>query len=111
LHNVCGQFVTIGILHISFLTMLDFRLLFLYFVIVPDPFFTSRLYLKIISLFFQSADVPEGDTPLTTSGGEEITVTRNHHRITVTSATASGTVIAVDVFATNGVIHVIDTVI
>jgi hypothetical protein len=98
--------------------MLDFRLLFLYFVIVPVSFFLFKtafdstcLYLKKISLFFQSADVPEGDTPLTTSGGEEITVTRNHHRITVTSAAASGTVIAVDVFATNGVIHVIDTVI
>ena len=67
--------------------------------------------LEITSLFFQSADIPEGATTLTTVGGEEITVVNDLLSVVVSSEYASATVIAVDIFATNGVIHVLDTVI
>jgi uncharacterized surface protein with fasciclin (FAS1) repeats len=63
------------------------------------------------SFLFQSKDVPQGSTPLKTAGGEEITVLRDPQTVTVTSKAGSAAVIKFDVTATNGVIHVIDTVI
>jgi transforming growth factor-beta-induced protein len=60
---------------------------------------------------FQSKDVPQGTTPLKTLGGEEITVFRNPQTVTVTSSAGSATVVTFDIPATNGVIHVIDSVI
>jgi uncharacterized surface protein with fasciclin (FAS1) repeats len=60
---------------------------------------------------FQSKDVPQGSTPLKSLGGEEITVYRNPQTVTVTSSAGSANVIKFDVFATNGVIHVLDSVI
>merc|ERR1712039_448553 len=54
-------------------------------------------------------DVPVGSTDVKTAGGEEITVTRNKY-IKVKSSAGEAGVVAFDVLATNGVVHLVDTV-
>ena len=57
----------------------------------------------------KAQDVPMGSTDLKTAGGEEITVTRDRYINIKSSAGAAG-VIAFDVLATNGVVHLVNTV-
>ncbi len=71
----------------------------------------NYFFLQNKCFFFQSDDIPEGTTTLTTVGGEEVIVKRNHEHITVTSSAGSASVIHADILATNGVIHAINTVI
>merc|ERR1711931_210108 len=54
-------------------------------------------------------DVPVGSTDVKTAGGEEITVTRDNY-IKVKSSAGGAGVVAFDVLATNGVVHLVDTV-
>merc|ERR1711972_881366 len=54
-------------------------------------------------------DVPVGKTDVKTAGGEEITVTRDKY-IKVKSSAGEAGVVAFDVLATNGVVHLVDTV-
>merc|ERR1712187_992627 len=54
-------------------------------------------------------DVPVGSTDVKTAGGEEITVTRDKY-IKVKSSAGGAGVVAFDVLATNGVVHLVDTV-
>merc|ERR1712079_941608 len=54
-------------------------------------------------------DVPVGSTDVKTAGGEEITVTRGDY-IKVKSSAGEAGVVAFDVLATNGVVHLVDTV-
>merc|ERR1712079_900362 len=54
-------------------------------------------------------DVPVGSTDVKTAGGEEITVTRDKY-IKVKSSAGEAGVVAFDVLATNGVVHLVDTV-
>ena len=54
-------------------------------------------------------DIPVGSTDVKTAGGEEITVTRDNY-IKVKSSAGGAGVVAFDVLATNGVVHLIDTV-
>merc|ERR1711972_149654 len=54
-------------------------------------------------------DVPVGSTDLKTAGGEKITVTRDKY-IKVKSSAGEAGVVAFDVLATNGVVHLVDTV-
>jgi len=58
----------------------------------------------------QGKNVPPGETPLETAGGETITADRGQF-IKVKSASGEAYVTAFDVIASNGVIHAIDTVI
>jgi uncharacterized surface protein with fasciclin (FAS1) repeats len=58
----------------------------------------------------QGKNVPPGETPLETAGGETITADRGQF-IKVKSAAGEAYVTAFDVIASNGVIHAIDTVI
>merc|ERR1712060_865299 len=53
--------------------------------------------------------VPVGSTDVKTAGGEEITVTRGDY-IKVKSSAGEAGVVAFDVLATNGVVHLVDTV-
>ena len=57
----------------------------------------------------KSEDIPKGKTILVTAGGEPITVI-NKDGITVKSSAGAATVIKADVFASNGVVHIVDTV-
>merc|ERR1711872_21151 len=54
-------------------------------------------------------DVPVGKTDVKTAGGEEITVNRDKY-IKVKSSAGEAGVVAFDVLATNGVVHLVDTV-
>merc|ERR1711885_97324 len=57
----------------------------------------------------KAKEVPKGTTTLKTAGGEEIDVTRGRY-ITVKSSAGEAGVIAFDVLATNGVVHLVNSV-
>merc|ERR1739838_361592 len=57
-----------------------------------------------------SGDLPQGITKAQTLGGEEVEVLRKWSSVSIKSAAGSARVIKADVGATNGVIHVVDTV-
>merc|ERR1712147_537602 len=57
----------------------------------------------------KAREVPKGTTTLKTAGGEEIDVTRERY-ITVKSSAGEAGVIAFDVLATNGVVHLVNSV-
>jgi len=54
-------------------------------------------------------DVPHGTTPVKTAGGEEINVTRSRY-INIESSAGKAGVIAFDILATNGVVHLVNSV-
>merc|ERR1711994_472081 len=54
-----------------------------------------------------AGQIPSGTTKVKTVGGEEIEITNSGQGVSIGNAN----VIATDVFASNGVVHVIDTVI
>ena len=57
----------------------------------------------------KAGDVPFGTTPVKTAGGEEINVTKNRS-IKIESSAGKATVIAFDILATNGVVHLVNSV-
>merc|ERR1712128_343875 len=57
----------------------------------------------------KARDVPEGTTAVATAGGEEIDVTRNRY-INIKSSAGEAGVIAFDILATNGVVHLVNSV-
>merc|ERR1739844_155640 len=57
----------------------------------------------------EGKDVPHGTTALATAGGETIDVSRDRF-IKITSEVGEAHVTAFDILATNGVVHLIDTV-
>merc|ERR1719243_350584 len=57
----------------------------------------------------KARDVPKGTTTVKTAGGEEIDVTRGRYNTVKSSAGEAG-VIAFDVLATNGVVHLVNSV-
>merc|ERR1711973_312322 len=57
-----------------------------------------------------SGDIPQGVTKVQTLGGGEVEVIRRGSSVSIKSAAGSARVIKADVGATNGVIHVVDTV-
>merc|ERR1711956_177120 len=57
----------------------------------------------------KAKDVPHGTTPVKTAGGEEIGVTRNRY-INIKSSAGEAGVIAFDILATNGVVHLVNSV-
>ena len=57
----------------------------------------------------KALEVPEGTNSLTTAGGEDIEVTRDRY-ITIKSSAGEAGVIAFDIVASNGVIHMVNSV-
>lgn len=57
-----------------------------------------------------SSDFPPGPTPLITGAGERVTVTAFPNQVTLTSVLAVSHIIDVDNEASNGVVHVVDSV-
>lgn len=57
----------------------------------------------------QGKDVPPGETPLDTAGGETITAERTNF-IKIKSSAGEAFVTRFDIIASNGVIHAVDTV-
>merc|ERR1712123_544569 len=57
----------------------------------------------------KARDVPHGTTPVKTAGGEEIEVTKSRY-INIKSSAGEAGVIAFDILATNGVVHLVNSV-
>merc|ERR1712106_908163 len=57
----------------------------------------------------KARDVHHGTTPVKTAGGDEIQVTRNRY-INIKSSAGEAGVIAFDILATNGVVHLVNSV-
>merc|ERR1719339_421963 len=56
-----------------------------------------------------SCNVPRGTTSLDTAGGETIEVTKDHY-IKIKSSAGEAGVVAFDIMATNGVVHIVNSV-
>ena len=69
----------------------------------------ATLLRHVVPGTYKAIDIPNGDTPLTTAGGESIKVT-NEDKVTIKSDVGEATVIKTDIMASNGVIHVVNTV-
>merc|ERR1711997_444904 len=61
----------------------------------------------VLPVHINAGQIPRGTTKVKTVGGEEITIRNTASGVSIGNAN----VIATDVFASNGVVHVIDTVI
>jgi len=68
---------------------------------------TNILLKHVLPVQINAGQIPSGTTKVKTVGGEEIEITNSGQGVSVDNAN----VIATDVFASNGVVHVIDTVI
>ena len=76
------------------------------------PALTAVLLRHVIAGKIVSADIPDGTSKVATVGGETLTVVRNGDVVTITNAAGTtATVIEVDILASNGVAHAIDTVV
>merc|ERR1711997_491334 len=67
----------------------------------------SILLRHVLPVQINAGQIPKGTTKVKTVGGEEVTIINTGSGVSVGNAN----VIATDVFASNGVVHVIDTVI
>jgi len=72
---------------------------------------TAVLLRHVLPVSVKAGDIPAGSTVLKTVGGEDITVTNADGAVTIEANGVVATVIATDVLASNGVVHVIDTVL
>jgi len=68
---------------------------------------TAILLKHVLPVQINAGQIPSGSTKVKTVGGEEVEIINSGAGVTVNGAN----VIATDVFASNGVVHVIDTVI
>merc|ERR1711994_302078 len=72
---------------------------------------TNILLKHVLPVQINAGQIPRGTTKVKTVGGEEIEITNSGEGVSIKSAAGTANVIATDVFASNGVVHVIDTVI
>merc|ERR1712241_305508 len=72
---------------------------------------TNILLKHVLPVQINAGQIPRGTTKVKTVGGEEIEITNSGEGVSIKSAAGNANVIATDVFASNGVVHVIDTVI
>ena len=70
---------------------------------------TEILLRHVVPKALKSGDIPKGGTFLDTAGGEPIIVT-SENGVTITSTKGNATVIKADILASNGIIHIVDTV-
>ena len=64
----------------------------------------------VLGTVIKAKDIPRGSTELDTLSGEKITVTNSNGIVTIKSSQGQANVIATDVLASNGVVHLVDTV-
>merc|ERR1712110_401198 len=72
---------------------------------------TAVLLRHVLPVPVKAGEIPAGSTVLKTVGGEDITVTNADGAVTIASSAGTATVIATDVLASNGVVHLVDTVL
>merc|ERR1712241_386030 len=71
----------------------------------------SILLKHVLPVQIKAGQIPRGTTKVKTVGGEEIEITNTGRGVSIKSSAGNANVIATDVLASNGVVHVIDTVI
>merc|ERR1712241_1290631 len=64
----------------------------------------------VLGSVIKAKNIPRGSTVVPTLSGEKITVTNSNGRVTIKSSAGQANVIATDVLASNGVVHLVDTV-
>ena len=69
----------------------------------------SILLRHVVPKAIKAQDIPSGSTTIDTAGGEAITI-NNAGGVSIESSAGKANVIATDVMASNGVIHLVDTV-
>ena len=71
----------------------------------------ETLLRHVIGSVIKSKDIPEGSTEIQTIGGENIKVSKSDTGVTIESSSGKARVVATDVLGSNGVVHIIDTVL
>ena len=64
----------------------------------------------VLGTKIKAGQIPEGTTNVQTVGGEEISVINNSDGVSIKSSAGMAKVIATDILASNGVVHLVDTV-
>merc|ERR1711997_986407 len=72
---------------------------------------TKILLRHVLPVQIKASEIPQGTTKVKTVGGEEIEITNTGRGVSIRTSDGSANVIAADVLASNGVVHVLDTVI
>ena len=71
---------------------------------------TAILLRHVLGNKIKADQIPEGTTNLQTVGGEEISVINNRDGVSIKSSAGMANVIDTDILASNGVVHLVDTV-
>jgi len=72
---------------------------------------TKILLRHVLPVQIKASEIPQGTTKVKTVGGEEIEITNTGRGVSIRTSDGIANVIAADVLASNGVVHVLDTVI
>jgi|ERR1711909_1389 len=70
----------------------------------------SILLRHVLPVKIKAGQIPRGKTSVKTVGGEEIEITNTGRKVSIKSSAGTANVIATDVLASNGVVHVVDSV-
>ena len=71
----------------------------------------SNILLRhVLPTSVKAGEIPSGTTKIKTVGGEEIDIINANGGVTIKSSAGSAKVIATDILANNGVVHLVDTV-
>merc|ERR1712140_97906 len=70
----------------------------------------SILLRHVLPVKIKAGQIPRGKTSVKTVGGEEIEITKTGRKVSIKSSAGTANVIATDVLASNGVVHVVDSV-
>ena len=71
----------------------------------------SNILLRhVLPTSVKAGEIPSGTTKIKTVGGEEIEIINANGGVTIKSSAGSAKVIATDILASNGVVHLVDTV-
>ena len=79
-------------------------------ILADKELLKSVLLRHVVGSVIKAGDIPEGSSNVNTVGGEQITVTKGENGVIITSSAGTAKVIATDVTASNGVVHIVDTV-
>ena len=71
---------------------------------------TAILLRHVLGTKIKAGQIPKGTTDVKTVGGENISIINNGDGVSIKSSAGTAKVIATDILASNGVVHLVDTV-
>jgi len=71
---------------------------------------TAILLRHVLGTKIKAGQIPKGTTDVKTVGGEDISIINNGDGVSIKSSAGTAKVIATDILASNGVVHLVDTV-